>query len=102
MAKESAPMKSRYAVVVLGMHRSGTSALAGVMGHLGCDLPKMLMPANEANQYRQVDHGGTIKSSTRIGSRHLRSAFGRDIMPRPGGGAVTFAASFRFQSQAAL
>ena len=42
-------MKSRYAVVVLGMHRSGTSALAGVMGHLGCDLPKMLMPANEAN-----------------------------------------------------
>lgn len=41
--------KSRNAVVVLGMHRSGTSALAGVMAHLGCDLPQALMEANPSN-----------------------------------------------------
>ena len=40
---------SRQAVVVLGMHRSGTSALAGVLARLGCDLPEQVMPANEFN-----------------------------------------------------
>ena len=40
---------TRYAVVVLGMHRSGTSALAGVLARLGCDLPTQMMPANEFN-----------------------------------------------------
>lgn len=49
MAKDVTPQKPRYAVVVLGMHRSGTSALAGVLGHLGCDLPKTLMPPTETN-----------------------------------------------------
>ena len=44
----SAP-PSRSAVVVLGVHRSGTSALAGVLGQLGCDLPQSLMPPNENN-----------------------------------------------------
>lgn len=39
----------RTALVVLGMHRSGTSALAGVMGHMGCDLPKDLMAPAEMN-----------------------------------------------------
>jgi hypothetical protein len=31
------------------MHRSGTSALAGVLARLGCDLPEEIMPANEFN-----------------------------------------------------
>ena len=39
----------RYAVVVLGMHRSGTSALAGVLARLGCDTPKDLMEAKPMN-----------------------------------------------------
>jgi hypothetical protein len=34
----------RTAVVVLGMHRSGTSALTRVLNLLGCDLPKTLLP----------------------------------------------------------
>ncbi|MFC2970559.1 sulfotransferase family protein [Acidimangrovimonas pyrenivorans] len=46
--RPSAP-PSRVAVVVLGMHRSGTSALAGVLGQLGCDLPQDLMPPTEDN-----------------------------------------------------
>ena len=34
----------RTAVVILGMHRSGTSALTRVLNLLGCDLPKTLVP----------------------------------------------------------
>lgn len=37
----------RALVVVLGMHRSGTSALAGTLHHLGVDLGASLMPAAE-------------------------------------------------------
>lgn len=36
-------------LMVLGPHRSGTSALSGVLSHLGGDLPKTLMPASEGN-----------------------------------------------------
>lgn len=36
-------------LMVLGPHRSGTSALSGVLSHLGGDVPKTLMPAGEGN-----------------------------------------------------
>ena len=36
-------------IVVLGMYRSGTSVLTGVLGLLGASLPKKLMLANESN-----------------------------------------------------
>lgn len=36
-------------VLVLGMHRSGTSALSGVLSMLGCDLPSNTMEASPAN-----------------------------------------------------
>ena len=38
------------AVMVLGMHRSGTSAFASVLGLLGADLPKSLLPPSETNE----------------------------------------------------
>ena len=41
--------RSRTAVVVLGMHRSGTSAVTGVLGQMGCDLPQDLMGPAEIN-----------------------------------------------------
>lgn len=41
---------SRIAVLVLGMHRSGTSALSRVLNLLGCDLPKTLMGTTAANE----------------------------------------------------
>jgi uncharacterized protein YifN (PemK superfamily) len=45
------PNKPRkMAVVVLGMHRSGTSALTRIFSLLGCDLPKTLMGANKSNE----------------------------------------------------
>ncbi|MCA2011134.1 hypothetical protein LCM17_06540 [Cereibacter sphaeroides] len=52
MAKKSkapAALPSRTAILVLGMHRSGTSALAGVLSRLGCALPNALMEASAAN-----------------------------------------------------
>lgn len=49
MPQKQTTSEQRHAVVVLGMHRSGTSALAGVFARVGCDLPNMIMPANEFN-----------------------------------------------------
>lgn len=43
----TAPEKT--ALIVLGMHRSGTSALAGVLGHLGVSLPQDLMAPTDMN-----------------------------------------------------
>lgn len=42
-------LESRIALIVLGMHRSGTSAIAGVLAHMGCDLPRDLMSPTDAN-----------------------------------------------------
>lgn len=39
----------RKAVIVLGMHRSGTSTTSGILNILGFDLGKAIMGANEAN-----------------------------------------------------
>lgn len=41
---------ARTALLVLGMHRSGTSALTRVLSLLGAALPKNLMPASAANE----------------------------------------------------
>lgn len=38
------------ALVVLGMHRSGTSAITRVLNMMGCDLPLTLLAANESNE----------------------------------------------------
>jgi hypothetical protein len=40
----------RRAVVVAGMHRSGTSALTRVLGYCGLRMPRTLVPANEGNR----------------------------------------------------
>ena len=40
----------RICVLVVGMHRSGTSLLTGILGQLGCASAKNLMPANFANE----------------------------------------------------
>lgn len=39
----------RKVILILGMHRSGTSALARILSLLGCDLPNTLMPPGPAN-----------------------------------------------------
>lgn len=47
---ETSKSSARTAVFVLGMHRSGTSVLAGALGKLGCDLPATLMAGNKDNE----------------------------------------------------
>lgn len=47
--KSSASSQSE-AILILGMHRSGTSALTRVVNLLGAQLPKTLMGASEANK----------------------------------------------------
>ncbi len=39
----------RHAIIILGMHRSGTSTTSGIFYYLGFDLGKTIMPANFAN-----------------------------------------------------
>ena len=42
--------ENRQAILVLGMHRSGTSALTRVINLLGFGLPKTLIPASQYNE----------------------------------------------------
>ena len=44
VAQRDASVLPRRAVVVVGSHRSGTSALARVLSLVGCDLPRHVMP----------------------------------------------------------
>ena len=41
--------QKRQAILVLGMHRSGTSALGGAINALGVAAPKTILPPNHAN-----------------------------------------------------
>ncbi|MBN8291134.1 hypothetical protein JI664_04065 [Rhodobacter sp. NTK016B] len=47
--KSPAAKPAKAAVLVLGMHRSGTSALAGVLSKLGCELPQAIMEPSQSN-----------------------------------------------------
>lgn len=61
-------------VLVLGMHRSGTSALAGTFSQLGLSLGDELMPATEdANPKGYFEHMRVVEAHDR-----LLAAFGMD------------------------
>ena len=58
MVPSTHPAPSRQALVVLGMHRSGTSAVAGCLQRLGVEFGPRLMPAtadNERGYYEHID-----------------------------------------------
>jgi hypothetical protein len=48
-ATQKSHLLKRRAILILGMHRSGTSALSGVACSLGASAPNNLLPANFAN-----------------------------------------------------
>lgn len=52
---------SRKAIFILGMHRSGTSALARVVNLLGAHLGRKLMAAAEDNQKGFFEHEGVVQ-----------------------------------------
>lgn len=50
-ALQAAPgVRIRVALLVLGMHRSGTSALAGALSLLGATPPRTMLPSNDFNE----------------------------------------------------
>ena len=51
-----AQLAGSTAVIVLGMHRSGTSALAGILHHLGVELGDRLMQASPDNPRGYWEH----------------------------------------------
>src|SRR5580700_7501855 len=59
------------ALVVLGMHRSGTSALTGMLHHLGIALGDRLMPASPHAPRAYWEHTGIVGVNER-----LMAAFG--------------------------
>jgi hypothetical protein len=53
-------------VCVLGMHRSGTSALCGAFDLLGVDFGKQLMPATDANEKGHWEHAEIVRAHERL------------------------------------
>ncbi|MGH8631584.1 MAG: sulfotransferase family protein, partial [Burkholderiales bacterium] len=60
----SAP--KRQAILVLGMHRSGTSAVTRVLNLLGADIPGAIMPPQEDNPLGYWEPAGIVGIHSRI------------------------------------
>ena len=56
----------RKAVVILGMHRSGTSALSGALHLMGVDFGERLLPATDANQKGYWEHEEIVEAHDRL------------------------------------
>jgi hypothetical protein len=56
----------RKAILVLGMHRSGTSALSGVMHLLGVKAPEHIQPGNEFNEKGYWESQPIVRLNERI------------------------------------
>ena len=66
MADDFSPTTTRRVVVVLGMHRSGTSAVAGSLQRVGVDFGPRLMPATEANARGYYEHIDLVNVHDRL------------------------------------
>lgn len=74
----------RRAIIVLGMHRSGTSALARVLNLTGVDLGSNLMPpAPNANENGFWEHMDIFRSNEKL-LQDLNSSWD-DVRPYPAG-----------------
>src|SRR5262245_37421536 len=74
---------SARAVIVLGMHRSGTSAMAGVLQLLGVELGPDLVPPGPFNVAGHFEHAGVVAIHD-----HVLAALGSswdDVCPLPEG-----------------
>lgn len=77
-------------LLIIGMHRSGTSYVASACGAVGLDLPPNLMPGNAANPRGYFEPLEVVRAHTAV-----LSALGRpwwDIAPMPAGWAESEAA----------
>ncbi len=57
---------ARTAVLITGMHRNGTSALARTLSLLGAALPQDLVPANEGNPHGHWEPQGMVDLNDRM------------------------------------
>lgn len=78
------------AILVLGMHRSGTSAVAGALARRGVHLGDELVPAAPDNPYGYFEHAGVVSLHERLLDRLDRSW--DDVRPLPEGWVDTHAA----------
>ena len=62
----SKPAPRRRVLVVLGMHRGGTSAVAGMLQRLGVDFGPRLMPANADNPAGYYEHNDVVNLHDRF------------------------------------
>ena len=76
-----ARLEGSTAVIVLGMHRSGTSALAGMLHHLGVDLGDQLMQASPDNPRGYWEHRDIVAVNHKL-MAELGSSWD-DIGPLP-------------------
>lgn len=75
----TAPVTRSVALLVLGMHRSGTSALAGCLSRLQVPLGEPLLPANFANERGYFEHADVVA----IHDELLRSLGSSALTPAP-------------------
>lgn len=103
MGKQASGLVSsdRIAVLVLGMHRSGTSALTRVVSLLGCDLPKDLMAANPTNEAGHWESSAIARLNDEILSS-AGSTWHDWLAFNPGWYASPKAAEFKERALAAL
>lgn len=71
--------QARTAILVLGMHRSGTSALARLIGHLGAALPVDAIEAHSDNARGYWESAAIVKADDQL----LRVARSSWFDPRP-------------------
>ena len=67
--------KHRHCMFILGMHRSGTSALAGVLHHLGVELGKDLMPPGKDDNPKGFFENNKVYSINETLLEHLNSTW---------------------------
>lgn len=68
----------RVAILVLGMHRSGTSALTWLLGQMGAALPRDAIPASGQNSKGYWESAGLVAADDRL----LRAAGSSWFDPR--------------------
>ena len=93
------PGAGRTAVVVLGMHRSGTSALSRVLNLCGAFLPANLRPPKLRNNPKGSWEPEEVVNLNERVLRHLGGAWNHVGFPLPGG---QFADEFEHDARALL
>ena len=66
LVEQSGGLAGSTALIVLGMHRSGTSALTGMLHHLGVTLGERLMPASPDNPRGYWEHSDIVSAHERL------------------------------------